>query len=707
MNVVTSNPGSNQNISFHPYRNATVGIVAFAALAAMLFAAIHKYDFSKCQERVYKFFSEQLPLRITIVSVIGILTMVLPYSYAYRVDYKTARLKEALVSNGEGAIFEKYKDILGKIAQHNASIFLGDETALQDELKAFPEDERNEIWQLVGQKVIEDPYANATKVLAKFARIFPGQEAKEGEEDLFCKDNVAAAKLHLESIALKHHISLNARLSTFMVNLASAVENILNGLGIADFLEPSDNPMLASFKANKLVTLINIFMVVSSVLIASLGPTRGGTISGLVFGGLSGTSIIWKSIRPLPPMLPGDPENWTQQICDGKLRPLALREEVLDEISETFKSNRHVLLLGQSRGGKTQTAKAFAKAVERGDYPHLAGKKVFKWNGSDLANHKPSSLGGGGSIIHDIEKAVGKNRDNIIIVIDEAHALFQNDSGLGAQLLSFLDEGSPFKHVIAITTDKDFQTYIVPKDPANAFANRFVPMKIQQMTQEETEAILVHNLRQSPSFPIVDEGILAKMATHGGASVPQPYTATNILKKAIEIVGLDPFKLEELAQKKPSKTVQSSKVSAGKLCHKPKGEVEVVDQGAVNELARRKKVYAELMRQKALIFQVTKAKFEAVVKGAALPANSSKRREIEMQIETLEAFEASLTADLKKRAGAEGFKLIIDDQVLQEAIEAMQKEMEERAKAKVDPVVVAAADPQREAEEVDDNPEDL
>src|SRR5205085_1295374 len=151
-------------------------------------------------------------------------------------------------------------------------------------------------------------------------------------------------------------------------------------------------------------------------------------------------------IKPKTTHLPANAENWTKQVQNGGFVAQG-RKESLDEIANIIKMNRHAILVGPSRVGKSLTAKAFAQAVERGDYPELKGKVVFRINTTDIVGQKASFLGGGNNILNKISAAMGRHRDDIILVLDEIHMACKNNEKIADQLKTFLDEAGEFPHV--------------------------------------------------------------------------------------------------------------------------------------------------------------------------------------------------------------------------------------------------------------------
>ena len=146
---------------------------------------------------------------------------------------------------------------------------------------------------------------------------------------------------------------------------------------------------------------------------------------------------------------------------------------------------------------------AFAQAVERGDYPELKGKKVFYINTTALIGERNGpSVFTGGSVLKRISDAMGVNRKDIILVLDEIHNACKENSKAADQLKTYIDEGGDFPHVIGITTDEEYESYVKKN---TAFSLRFDPVKIQNTSEDETLKILSDTLLQSSVKPLLEE----------------------------------------------------------------------------------------------------------------------------------------------------------------------------------------------------------
>lgn len=269
-----------------------------------------------------------------------------------------------------------------------------------------------------------------------------------------------------------------------------------------------------------------------SMLAAAITPIAGATLAGYIIGGslllITALSILWPYIKPMPRSLPANAENWTKEAKENKI-DLEGKKETLDQIAHALKMNRHALLVGPSRVGKSLSAKAFAKAVERGDYPELVGKTVFRINTSDLIGQDGKFLGK--PILKKISDQMGRHSNNIILVLDEIHMACKDNSKIADQLKTLLDEGGKFPHVIGITTDEEYQHV----SENHAFALRFNRINVESSSQTDTLKILNDYVLGLKSPPIIQPDVLRYIYEESSRQegAVQPHAALLLLKKCI------------------------------------------------------------------------------------------------------------------------------------------------------------------------------
>jgi ATP-dependent Clp protease ATP-binding subunit ClpC len=183
--------------------------------------------------------------------------------------------------------------------------------------------------------------------------------------------------------------------------------------------------------------------------------------------------------------------------------------------------------------GKSLTAKALAQAIERGDYPELKGKTVFRFNMADLIDQQASLIGGSNKTLNQISDAMGHHRKDIFLVFDEIHMACKNNQKMADQLKLFLDEGGEFPHVIGITTEEEYEKHVKEN---HAFSLRFDRVAVASTSQEETLMVLKETLLKSRSKPLLsDEDVLQRIYQKSQQKEgPQPAEALKLLKKCIQ-----------------------------------------------------------------------------------------------------------------------------------------------------------------------------
>ncbi|MCH9703529.1 MAG: AAA family ATPase, partial [Chlamydiae bacterium] len=399
-------------------------------------------------------------------------------------------------------------------------------------------------------------------------------------------------------------------------SVVAVIGNIIGAVGLADLFKTSEDDMQASFKAQKILMLVSLINILIQILIPVLGAKTAGMAIGSAVGGLTLVSLVWPKIKPIPERLPGNAINLTEEVLQGKIEPSDSRPVVTEGLHRTLKSGKHALLIGPSRMGKTQALKAFAEKVTRGEYPQFKGKKVWYWNTADLAEHQSSMImGGTNNPLRNIRENVGRNMDNIIFCFDEIHsAMTKEDSALPEQMKTAFDEGGPFKHVIGITTDEEYQQYVAPN---RALANRFSHVRVETMDKESTIRVLSDMILRHPNMPILDEGILEYIYTKTTTdeTIPQPFTACGVLSRCLE--QLEGSVITTLAQEISQIEGRISAQHAIAITTTSVPQTKELKQQLVEkkqEMEQKVEQVTKLKRAKQLLFAVRKGKYEAALK---------------------------------------------------------------------------------------------
>ncbi len=392
----------------------------------------------------------------------------------------------------------------------------------------------NDFFQDLGPQEME--FKRIDKVLERLTQLLSLEnfEVLNGIKEASERLKIAELYREIEQRGRKSS-SLFAQLTPLFEALIACLESLITIFGLGDFFKASENEIQAEMKSGRIMTLVTFFGMVSTAALSFFGAEVGGTIVGAFFLGTCFLSLIWPFIKPSPMRLPANAENWTREIqktgCAAKGR-----KSSLDEIARILRSGKqHPILVGPSRVGKSLTAKSFVEAIERGDYPELSGKKVFRINTADILEQRDFFSGGGNPILNKISQAMGPHRKNIVLVFDEIHMACK-DPVMADKLKPFLDSGGEFPHVIGITTGEEYDRYVASNA---AFSNRFEKVEISNMTKNETLKVLSETLVAHPSRPLIEseviEYIYAKSTEH--REDPQPMTALKLLGRCIDRTG--------------------------------------------------------------------------------------------------------------------------------------------------------------------------
>lgn len=416
-----------------------------------------------------------------------------------------------------------------------ACIFEGG-SSLKERIKTIPSEELLQLIKRIFKEGLEAHILdNPLETLEKLMAAIPEEalEALESEEAISLLEDARSMFEEAKYYADLHEekgSSLKSFLKRALEMIVTIIDSLVKAFGIGDFFKPAESEMHADFKSQKIMMLLSMFSMLATVVLPLTGAAEGAAIIGSILLAIVALSLVWPFIKPAPTSLPGNAENWTLESIKSKT-VFQGRKESLDAIADILKMKRHALLVGPSRVGKSLTAKAFAKAIERGDYPFLEGKTVFRINTADLIGHQASFLGGGNNILNKISEAMGRYRGDIILVLDEVHMACKEGEKLADQLKPFLDENGDFVHVIGITTQDEYRRHVREN---NAFALRFDCVAISNTSKEETVQLLADQALTSTARPLLAEGVLDFIVeTDHDDAAPQPATALKRLKRCI------------------------------------------------------------------------------------------------------------------------------------------------------------------------------
>lgn len=165
-------------------------------------------------------------------------------------------------------------------------------------------------------------------------------------------------------------------------------------------------------------------------------------------------------------------------------------EEIKEIILALLTPEKGALLVGKPGIGKTAIVEGLAYRIQKMNVPNaLMGWKLFKINMTSLIG----TIGEDGD--NRIEALINelKNKEKIIIFIDEVHLLVNRDENSGIDFANMLkpalDRGTI--KMIGATTTEEYETYIL-KD--RAFNRRFQKVDIEEADAKTTVKILLGTL---------------------------------------------------------------------------------------------------------------------------------------------------------------------------------------------------------------------
>ncbi len=180
----------------------------------------------------------------------------------------------------------------------------------------------------------------------------------------------------------------------------------------------------------------------------------------------------------------------TREAQQRKLLPTVGREAETGLVMETLcrRTKRNPVLIGPAGVGKTAIVEGLACRVVAGDVPALL-------QGVRVICLQPSTLAAGASMAGEFEKRMQSlveeaRQDGIVVFIDEVHSLVGAGGRAGTS-----DAASVLKPAlargelacIAATTDDEYRVWI---EPDSALERRFQPIRVQELTREQTLAVL-------------------------------------------------------------------------------------------------------------------------------------------------------------------------------------------------------------------------
>lgn len=543
---------------------------------------------------------------------------------------------------------------------------------LQNSLKGY-------FKSIVSEMNVKDPLKTVEK-LAKDISFDKLETAVYGDEKKALES--AKQKFHEAKYYLKHtdktvSISLKARLSDVLDALIAFVESVLSSFGIANFFTPSSTEFQKTEKFQKIMMLVSFFSMSTAILLPLLGVTVAGPIIAGSMLLIALLSIIYPKIAPCPSSLPANAKNWTKECQQGKFERKSMmtgRKVILDEMAATLSSHqkgkprRHVLLTGESRVGKTDTAKAFVQAVERGEYPELKGKKVFYLNTPHLC--KKGDFLEGKDPLEQISEAMGRNRDSIILVLDEVHVAFQGDKNklLGQKLKSMLDTDGELPYVIGITTSDEFKNNV---ESDAAFVNRFKSITIESTSPEMTQEIVTQDLLASDPAVIIEPDAIAAMIDKTSCN-PQPYSSLLLMQECVKRTGEQQISItsQEIQQREQKKELLASRAVLGNNSENISEKIEILEQEISQykeQAANEAKELQHMFQNKALLAKAKTRAYKTIAKVSRVEKLSKRsKRRLNEQMLIQHFLQPALEEFLREEGAKKGVQTVIDKELVEQ-----------------------------------------
>lgn len=167
---------------------------------------------------------------------------------------------------------------------------------------------------------------------------------------------------------------------------------------------------------------------------------------------------------------------------------VARDEEIKKLILVLLTPEKSAVLVGKPGIGKTAIVEGLAYRIQKNEVPEaLQGYTIYRVNTTALIN----TNGEENRVLKLVEEL--KNREKVILFIDEIHTLIGNDAQGALDLANMFKEGLSRGTIkmIGATTTYEYEKYIM-RD--KAFLRRFEKVDVSEPTEEMTVEILMQTL---------------------------------------------------------------------------------------------------------------------------------------------------------------------------------------------------------------------
>ncbi|MDQ7858027.1 MAG: AAA family ATPase [Armatimonadota bacterium] len=233
-------------------------------------------------------------------------------------------------------------------------------------------------------------------------------------------------------------------------------------------------------------------------VVAAGAPTAGRAAAGGGSAAVAGNAVAEavpasgyrpRNTRPTP-TIEHYGRDLTREAQDGALTPIVGRADEIQLVIETLcrRTKRNPVLIGPAGVGKTAIVEGLAQRIVAGDIPEVL-------RGTRLLALLPSLVVAGAAAYGDLQTRMNAilseaSQDGVVLFIDEVHQVIGAGGAPGtADMASLLKPALARGELacIAATTDDEYRRFI---EPDAALERRFQPVRVQELTPEQTLEVL-------------------------------------------------------------------------------------------------------------------------------------------------------------------------------------------------------------------------